>query len=197
MATNRTPHDHDRDVHKASLTGLYLTALGALVLLVSLWMDWITTGPADSEANPASGYEADGVIPLLVFLAVGFTVSLFYATGRADRRQHRGLTLASAAVGLGGLLWTVAFAIDPISTVQYPDQNVTIEAGLWLGIIGTLLWTAGSYLLAKEPEGDVERSVVHTTTTVHDTARTTAGFGHDPAHEAGAREGLHDPNRRR
>ena len=151
MATNRTPDTRDRDVHRASLAGLYLTALGALVLLVSLWMDWITTGPADSEANPASGYEADGVIPLLVFLAVG----------------------------LAGLLWTVAFAIDPISTIQYPDQNVTIEAGLWLGLVGTLLWTVGSYLLAKEPEGDDEhtdRTVVHTET-VRGTGHATGTVG--------------------
>lgn len=158
-------------------------------------MDWITTGPSDSEANPASGYEADGVIPLLVFLAVGFTASLFYAMGKADRGQYRGLTLASAAVGLAGLLWTVAFAIDPISTIQYPDQNVTIEAGLWLGIVGTLLWTVGSSLLAREPEGDVERSVVHTST-VHET-RTAPVAGHDPVHEAGTTEGLHDRNRLR
>jgi hypothetical protein len=182
MTDTRT-HDTDRDIHRASATGLFLTALGALVLVVSLWMDWITTGPADSEANPASGYEADGVIPLLVFLAVGFTVSLFYARAKADRNQHRGLTLASAAVGLAGLLWTVAFAIDPISTIQYPDQNVTIEAGLWLGIIGTLLWTAGSYLLAKEPEGDVEsRSVVHT---------ATVREVHDHGHVAGETRGTH------
>lgn len=179
MATTRTPHDthgrdtHGRDTHKASSAGLLLTALGALVLLVSLWLDWITTGPSNSEANPASGYEADGVIPLLVFLSIGFTVSLFYARGKADRGQHRGLTLASGAVGLAGLLWTVCFAIDPISTIQYPDQNVTIELGLWLGILGTLGWTIGSYLLAKEPEGDVERSVLHTTT-VHETGHTTA-----------------------
>ena len=125
------------------------------MFLVSVWLDWLTLGPGDSERNPSSGYEADGVIPLMGYLAVGFAFALLYATVRADRRQHRGLSLASFAVGLASLMWVVSFLLDPISTVQY-NENVSIEWGPFIALVGALLWTAGSVMLAKEPEGDYE-----------------------------------------
>jgi hypothetical protein len=156
MATTQNTRDIDRDdERRANPMGAYIATLGALILLVSVWLDWLTQGPNDSEKNPSSGYEGDGVIPLLGYLAIGFAVALLYATVRADRRQHRGLSLASFAVGLAALLWSVSFLIDPISTVQY-NENVSIEIGAWIGALGALIWTVGSFLLAKEPEGDRE-----------------------------------------
>lgn len=150
-------HTHDDDNDRANPIGAYIAALGAIITLVSVWLGWVSLGEGESEASTASGYEADGVVPLMGYLAVGFAVALLYATVRADRRQHRGLSLASMAVGLASLLWAVSYLIDPISTIQLAD-NVTTEIGVWIAILGTLLWTVGSFVLANEPEGDIDRT---------------------------------------
>lgn len=172
---NERDERHDRDERRANPMGAYLATVGAVVLLISVWLDWVGLGPGDSDQNPSSGYEADSVIPLLGCLAVGFALALLYATKRADRRQHRGLSLASFAVGLAALLWSILFIADPISTVQY-DQNVSVKWGAYIGALGALLWTLGSILLAKEPEGDFEDqhlTVAGTTTTAHPVAHRT------------------------
>ena len=179
--------------------GAYIATLGALILFVSMWLDWVGLGSGDEEENFSSGYEADSLIPFMGLLGIGFAAALLYALKRADRNQHRGLSLASFAVGLASLLWIIFFFIDPIETVKYAGANgeerpnVTTSWGLWVGLIGSLLWTVGSFLLAKEPEGDIEhdsfrqvtpvvaRETHHTTghTTGHVTDHTT---GHDRAY---------------
>lgn len=186
-----TTHDHnDHNERRANPMGAYVATVGAIILLVSIWLDWLTKGPGDSEGNPSSGYEGDGVIPLMAYLGVGFAVALLYATKRADRRQHRGLSLASFAVGLASLLWIVSFLLDPISTTQY-NENVSTEFGVFVGLVGSLLWAVGSFLLAKEPEGDFEddhhvvsRPVATHTTTArvdHDVHQSTGGLGNTGA----------------
>ena len=154
------------DTHRANPLGAYIATLGALILLVSVWLHWVGLGPQDQETNASSGYEADSLIPFMGLLGLGFALSLLYATVRADRRQHRGLSLASFAVALASLLWILFFIIDPIETVKYAgyaaeeEPNVTTEWGAYLGLVGALIWTLGSFLLAKEPEGDVEHDTV-------------------------------------
>ena len=147
---------HDRDERRANPLGAYIATAGAVVLLISVWLDWLGLGPGDSEQEASSGYEGDSTIAFMGYLAVGFAVALLYALKRADRRQHRGLSLASFAVGMAALLWCVSFIIDPVSTLQYPEGNVSVKWGAYLGTLGALLWTLGSFLLAKEPEGDFE-----------------------------------------
>jgi hypothetical protein len=187
-------HPVGNDHKRANPMGAYVATLGALILFVSMWFDWVGLGPQDEEANFSSGYEADSLIPFMGLLGIGFAAALLYALKRADRNQHRGLSLASFAVGLASLLWIVFFFIDPIETVKYAgyqgeeDPNVTTSWGLWIGALGALLWTVGSFLLAKEPEGDVEHNttirrdvpvqhVSHDThpTTVHEPGHTTTG----------------------
>lgn len=153
--SSSTSHDRADDERRASPVGAYITTVGALVFLISVWLDWVTFGRGDSEGNPSSGYEAEGLIPFMAYLGIGFSLALLYATVRADRRQHRGLSLASMAAGLASLLWCVSFLFDPIATSQWND-NVSTEIGPYIAILGALLWTVGSFLLAKEPEGDRE-----------------------------------------
>ena len=151
------------DLDRATPVGAYVATLGSLILLVSVWLDWIGLGVGDSDPNPSSGYEADSLIPLMGLLGLGFSLALLYATKRADRGQHRGLSLSSMAVGLASLLWIVLFLIDPVETVKYAGYggedfpNVSTEIGVWVGMLGALLWAVGSLILAKEPEGDIDR----------------------------------------
>lgn len=155
------------EVSRANPLGAYVTTAGTLIVLGSVWLNWVTLGRGDETSNASSGYEADSIVPWVAFLGVSLAVALLYATKRADRRQHRGLSLASMAAGLATLLFTIAFVIDPIATQQYsPDNNISVEFGVFVAMFGALLWAIGSFLLAKEPEGDVERtSVVHAATT--------------------------------
>ena len=184
--SSRTTRNTDRDDRRASPVGAYIATAGAVVLLVSVWLDWVTLGPGDSEGNPASGYEADSLIPFMGYLALGFALALLYATVRADRRQHRGLSLASMAAGLASLLWIVSFLIDPISTEQY-NENVSTELGVYIGLIGALLWAVGSFLLAKEPEGDHEPTTrvaeAHTVTERRPATKTERVEHHDRDHD--------------
>lgn len=179
--SSRATRDTNRDDRRASPVGAYIATAGAVVLLVSVFLDWVTLGPGDSEGNPSSGYEADSLIPFMAYLALGFALALLYATVRADRRQHCGLSLASMAAGLASLLWSISFLIDPISTVQY-DENVSTETGVYVAIVGALLWTVGSFLLAKEPEGDHEPTRVaeaHTVTERRPATKTERAEHHD------------------
>lgn len=155
MTTTRSDFTAETEPRRANPMGAYVTTLGALILLVSVWLNWTTFGTGDTEENAASGYESDSLIPFMGYLAIAFAIALLYATKRADRRQHRGLSLASMAVGLASVLWCLSFLIDPISTGQY-NENVSTEIGPYIGLLGALVWAVGSFLLAKEPEGDVE-----------------------------------------
>jgi len=168
---NSGAHSGQTDSRRAKPLGAYIATAGSLILAGSMWLDWVGLGPSDAEADFSSGYEADSLIPFMGLLGVGFSLAMLYAAKRADRGQHRGLSLASFAVGLASLVWILFFLVDPIETLKYAgangeDQpNVTTATGVFVGLLGALLWTVGSFLLAKEPEGDIEEShVVHAPT---------------------------------
>lgn len=166
MTTSNVRSGTNADRHRANPMGAYVATAGALVLLISVWLPWAEYGPGDDAANnQSSGYEADPLIPWMAYLAVGMAIALLYATKRADRRQHRGLSLASFAAGLASLLWVVSYLIDPIANNHINELNIATSWGLWVGLLGALLWTVGSFLLAKEPEGDVEEDTYRATET--------------------------------
>ena len=188
-ATTNATSTRSDDVRRANPLGAYVATAGSLVLAGSMWLDWVGLGPSDAEADFSSGYEADSLIPFMGLLGVGFSLALLYAAKRADRNQHRGLSLASFAVGTASFLWILFFLIDPIETLKYAgangeeQPNVTTAAGLFVGLLGSLLWAVGSFLLAKEPEGEVEQGhgvqnmtarpvVTHTETRVRPTQVT-------------------------
>jgi drug/metabolite transporter (DMT)-like permease len=122
--TTHSGLDRGDDVRRAKPLGLLVTLLGTVLLFISIFFDWVGLGQEDNEAYFRSGYESDSVIPFMALLGVGFSAALIYAMMKADRRQHRGLTLASFAVGLASFLWILFFLFDPISTVQYGGASV-------------------------------------------------------------------------
>ena len=154
MTAARSPRVEVERV-KANLTGLYVAVAGVAIYNAAVFFEWAT-----ANDDGYSGYEADSLWPYTAYLGLGFAAALLYAAQRAYRRRHRGLTLASMAVGLATTLQCLAWLID----IPGAAERNTADPGIgpWIGLIGALLWTVGSALLAKEPEGDPEHDRVHT-----------------------------------
>lgn len=156
-----TDHAHaPRAVERvaANLTGAYVAVAGVVLLNVAVLLEWATYD-APTEGG-YSGYEADSLNPFMAYLGVGFAVALLYAAKRAYRNQHRGLSLASMAVGLAVFLQTVAWVLDVPGAAERSSE-LGAGVGVYLALVGSALWAIGSGLLAKEPEGDTEHDRVH------------------------------------
>lgn len=156
MSSN-TQSSHVVERVAASLTGAYVAIAGIVLLNVSVFLQWATND--DENGSGFSGFEADSLNPFMAYLGIGFAVALLYAGKRAYRRQHRGLSLASMAVGLAVFLQTAAWLIDVPGAAERSSE-LDAGAGVYLALIGAALWAIGSGLLAKEPEGDREHDRV-------------------------------------
>ncbi len=164
---------------RANTAGLWVAVLGILIYNVGVYLNWIK----DFEGSPDGdfqGYEVDNLIPWIGFLGLGLAFALIYAMGRAYRRQHRGLTLVTMAVGLGTFLLCVAWAL-------FPDQpgfatfgtEIERDIGVFVSLLGSILWPIGAGLLAKEPTDGPEEDEIEegrqrrSTETVVEPRRTT------------------------
>lgn len=140
---------------RANTTGLYVTLAGVVIFNVAVFFEWATTSD-----DGFTGYESDSLWPFAAYLGIGFAVALLYAANRAYRNQHRGLTLASMAVGLAITLQCIAWLVDIPGAAERDTGDPAM--GVYIGLVGALLWTIGSGMLAKEPEGDPEHDRVRT-----------------------------------
>ena len=141
---------------RASPMGAYVTLAGVALFTIAVFLDWLSTDIADAaqvEGRSVSGYETDPLIPFVAYLGIGLAAALLYAMSRAHRRQHRGLTLTSMAVGIAATLLALSYLIDAPG-ISEGGRDISPEIGVWLALIGGLLWAAGSGLFAKEIEGD-------------------------------------------
>lgn len=100
-----------------------------------------------------TGYETDSLVPFVAHLGNGLLLAMVDAGRRAQRGQHRGVTLTSMAVGIATTLQTVAFALDPMGGLERGDDLV-VQLGVYVGILGAAVWAIGSGLLARDVEGD-------------------------------------------
>jgi hypothetical protein len=131
--------------------GAHVATVGVVVFLIATFLDWVSTGGADSTSG--SGYETDTTIPLLAYLGIGLVIGLQYAAGRARGRQHRGLSLTTMAVGIAAVLLSLSYVFDAPGAFER-GSDLNTEIGTWVGLIGGIIWSVGTGLLAKEPEGD-------------------------------------------
>ena len=149
------PHESRR----ARSTGLAVAAAGIVDFNIAPFLNWVDP---NSEDNPRTGYESDSLVPFIAYLGLGLLVAMAYATRRARRAQHRGLTLVSIATGIATTLWCIAYALNPMGGLERGD-DISAQSGIFVGILGAALWAIGSGLLAKEIEGDDhERTDAHT-----------------------------------
>jgi hypothetical protein len=154
MTAARTPRVEIKRV-RANPTGMYVAIAGVVIFNIAVFLEWATT-----DSDGFSGYESDSLWPYAAYLGIGFAAAMVYAAKRAYRRQHRGLTLASMAVGLATTLQCLAWLVDIPGAAERDTGDPS--TGVWVGLVGALLWTVGSAMFAKEPEGDPEHDRVHT-----------------------------------
>jgi hypothetical protein len=126
-----------------------VAAVGIVIFNIAPFFNWVNP----ENADPRTGYETDSLIPFVAYLGLGLLVALIYAGRLARRGQHRGLTLVTMAVGIAATLQCLAFGINPMGGLERGD-NLSSDIGVWIGLIGALLWAVGAGLLAKEIEGD-------------------------------------------
>lgn len=150
---NRTSHSHENhhnDTHRADPKGAYIATAGVVIFVIATFLAWIQT-----DDKSFSGYEADTVIPFTAYLGIGFAAALLYAAKRATRRQHRGLSLSSMATGIAAIGLSLSYLFEVPGGAER-KAGFDTEFGVYVGLIGAIIWAAGSFLLAKEPEGDIE-----------------------------------------
>jgi ABC-type Fe3+-siderophore transport system permease subunit len=138
---------HDR---RANPMGAYVATAGVVVFLIATFLDWVST---QDDSVTGSGYETDTAIPLLAFLGIGLAAAVLYALNRARGRQHRGLSLTTMAAGVAAALLSLSYIVDAPGALER-GGDYSAEIGSWIGLVGAIVWTAGAFLLAKEPEGD-------------------------------------------
>lgn len=138
------------DTRTAKTTGLAVAAAGVVVFNIAPFLNWVN--PADG-ADPRTGYEADSLVPFVAYLGLGLLAAMAYAVKRARRAQHRGLTLVSMAVGIAATLLCLAYAVNPVGGLERGDE-LSADIGVFVGLVGAAIWALGSFMFAKEIEGD-------------------------------------------
>ena len=141
---------------RANPMGAYIAMAGIALFTIAVFLDWLSADlgtETPGTSTTVSGYEADSLIPFVAYLGIGLAAALLYAMSRSHRRQHRGLTLTSMAVGIAATLLALSYLIDAPG-ISESGGDLSPEIGVWLALLGGLLWAAGSGLFAKEIEGD-------------------------------------------
>jgi hypothetical protein len=137
------------DRHARS-TGLAVAGLGIVLFNIAPFLNWVDPG---GDADPRTGYETDSLVPFIAYLGLGLLAAMAYAMKRSRRGQHRGLTLVSMAVGIAATLQCIAFAINPMGGLERGD-GLDPQSGVFVALLGAIIWAIGSGLLAREVEGD-------------------------------------------
>jgi len=148
-----TLHGQRRD--RANPIGSLLAIIGIAAFSVAVFLDWL--GPDDKRAQGGarsiSGYNLNTIIPFTALLGIGLAIALLYAQAKATRRQHRGLTLVTMAVGLAATGLAVAYLVKPPG-VNGAADNATSKLGIFVALGGGALWALGAGLFATQAEGD-------------------------------------------
>ena len=165
---------------RANPMGLYLTLAGIALFTIAVFLDWLATDIEDTErvgGASVSGYETDSLIPFVAYVGIGLAAALLYAMTRAHRRQHRGLTLTSMAVGIAATLLALSYLIDAPGVFEGArDLSPEIGAGSpsLAGCCGppgpacsprrsraTTTWTTGPTDAAAQPDTPVRSTPTH------------------------------------
>ena len=119
--------------------GPVVAAIGAILLIVSLFLDWYEGPPGDG----ISGYTVFEFLDLLLTgLAVVMFVSLADAIGLIRSGMRSGVPLVVAALALVIVLTQVVNDPPAVAARDGNDQDI----GIWLALAGAALMVAGAVL---------------------------------------------------
>jgi len=131
-------------------SGELLVGVGAVVLLVSLFLDWV--GPVGQ-----SGWSSLGWLTLLVAIS-GILAALWLAFATATARP---VTQVVAAAVIGAVVepLTVVVLLVRTATAQPGVDAVTsIEAGAYVGLAGAALLAIGAWWALADERTDAPES---------------------------------------
>jgi hypothetical protein len=143
--TETHPYDHERR-GQALDGGRLLAGLGALVLLVSLFLDWY--GPPDNGlgGSPGDGITAWTAFELVDILLAALALATIAWAIEGVVRPGRSLVAPGVASAAG----PVALTLVVISIVNEPPLLATfgaeLDAGVWVALGGALVMTVGGLL---------------------------------------------------
>jgi hypothetical protein len=118
--------------------GRVVIALGALALLVSLFLDWYGAGRFDAAITAWTSFEVIDLLLAALALAVLGAVAEAIVLPESEPRLPR------VVLSIGGPLATilvVAAIINPPPLVVGADPE--LEVGIWIGLAGALVMTIG------------------------------------------------------
>ena len=150
------PDAVNRDAGPTVDAGRLVIALGALALLVSLFLDWYGAGRFDATITAWTSFE---VVDLLL---AALSIAVLCAVAEGIALPHREPRMPPALLWFAGpfaLLVVLVAIINPPPLVSGIDP--TLEAGIWVALGGALVMTIGvalSTLRVSVVVGGRERS---------------------------------------
>ena len=135
-------------------TGEIVAAVGAVVLLISMFLDWyapnVVFGALDRLDLGVNAWEAFGVIDLLLALVVVLGVALL-----AFQFAGRGPALPVAIEVVTSTLALIALLFVAYRIVNQPGPNDLVDVlfGAWLGLVSVavVFWGAWKALSDERP----------------------------------------------
>lgn len=130
--------------------GELLVGVGAVVLLVSLFLDWV--GPVGQ-----SGWSSLGWLTLLVAIS-GILAALWLAFATATARP---VTQVVAAAVIGAVVEPLTVVVLLVrTTIAQPgvDAVTSIEAGAYVGLAGAALLAIGAWWALADERTDAPES---------------------------------------
>jgi hypothetical protein len=130
--------------------GELLAGVGAVMLLVSLFLDWV--GPVGE-----SGWDALGWLVLaLAAFAVACAAVLVVLTA-ADRPVTH-IVAAAVLSATAAPIGLVALALRALVFQPGPNEVTTVEYGAWIGLAGAALLTIGAWWSLADERTDAPES---------------------------------------
>ena len=130
--------------------GELLAGVGAVVLLVSLFLDWV--GPAGQ-----SGWDALGWLVLALVAIAVLSAAVLVVLTTADRPVTH-IVAAAVLTATVAPIALVALALRVLVFQPGPNEVTTVEYGAWIGLAAAALLTVGAWWSLADERTDAPES---------------------------------------
>jgi FtsH-binding integral membrane protein len=155
--------------------GELLAGVGAVVLLVSLFLDWFDVPPSAMEAQirrtgvdqidvslprdvwAASGWDALGW-PVLAVAAAAIALGVWLVFATATVRPVTQVVAADVLTATIGTLALVVLALRALIFQPGPNELTTIRYGAWIGLVGAAALAVGAWWSLADERTDAPES---------------------------------------